>query len=85
LSLLPGLCSGLIGLVSGILAIRQIKKKAGCEKGKPIAIADIVLGLLACLIVSYVFTRDNLLILRYSFALVKKPPPPSLKEAVTIC
>lgn len=40
---------GLIGLVSGALAILQIKKKAGRERGYAIALVGIILGILECL------------------------------------
>jgi uncharacterized protein YqgC (DUF456 family) len=46
---------GLIGLVSGVIALWQIKKKAGREKGKEKAIAGIVLGILVSLPALYIF------------------------------
>jgi hypothetical protein len=48
-----GFLLGLGGLSIGIIALVQIKVNTGIEIGKDLAITGIVLGLLACLIVSY--------------------------------
>jgi uncharacterized membrane protein len=46
---------GFLGLVFGLIALKQIKKSNGAETGKGMAIAGVIIGGLTVLAIIYIF------------------------------